>query len=150
MPSGMHQVELEFPIDEIWNFVKDMDNWAPLVPNYIHHQKITDHQSTWEFKSDIGILKKKISLMIDIKEWLEPTRISFELIGKSEKYGGTGYFEAKAINLNRTKLTGFLEVNAIGKMANTVNSKLETALPKAVEEMAIAISAKLGELKSIK
>ncbi|AZU61305.1 CoxG family protein [Neobacillus mesonae] len=150
MPSGMHQIELDLPIEDIWNFVKDMDNWAPLVPNYIQHEKLTDRKSTWEFKSDIGILKKKISLIIDIKEWLEPTRVSFELKGKSEKYGGEGYFEAKPINLNRTKLTGFLEVNAIGKMAIAVNSKLETALPKAIEEMSLAICSKLGELKRVK
>ena len=40
MPSGMHQVELAFPNDVVWNFVKDMNNWAPLVPNYIHHEKL--------------------------------------------------------------------------------------------------------------
>ncbi|MCM3568692.1 CoxG family protein [Neobacillus mesonae] len=149
MPSGTHQVELDLPIDQIWNFVKDMDNWAPLVPNYIHHEKITERQSTWEFKSDIGLLKKKISLILDITEWQEPNRVSFDLKGKSEKYTGKGYFEARAINVNRTKLTGFLEVNATGKIGNVVNSKLEAALPKAVEEMAETICTTLGNLKSV-
>lgn len=146
MPRGMHQVELNLPIEAIWNFVKDMDNWAPLVPNYICHEKLSDRLSTWEFKSDIGLLKKKISLIIDITEWVEPTRVSFNLKGKSEKYAGKGYFEAKAINLNRTMLTGSLEVHANGTIGHAVNNKLETILPKAVEEMAAAISEKLEEI----
>ncbi|WP_251553788.1 CoxG family protein [Neobacillus muris] len=146
MPTGKHQVEINVPIDVIWDFVKDIDNWAPLVPNYIAHEKLSDRTSTWEFKSEIGILKKKISLVIDIKEWIEPTKVYFTLKGQSEKYFGEGYFEAKAINHTKTKLTGFLEVNVNGKLGSAVNSKLESALPEAVEEMAIAISSKLLEL----
>jgi carbon monoxide dehydrogenase subunit G len=146
MPSGIHQEDLDVPIDVIWDFVKDMDNWAPLVPNYINHEKITERQSTWEFKTDIGILKKKISLIIDITEWNEPTKISFTLTGKSDRYSGEGYFEAKAINVSKTKLTGYLEVNLNGKMASKLNAKLENDLPESVKEMAKAISLKLEEL----
>ena len=143
MPSGMHQVVLELPIRVIWNFVKDMDNWAPLVPGYVNHEKINNRQSTWEFKGDIGILKKKVSLLIDIKEWIEPNKVSFDLQG--EKYTGEGYFEAKAINPNNTRLTGFLEINAIGALESMKNSLLKTAIPKSAEEIALAISSKLME-----
>ncbi|WP_066317625.1 CoxG family protein [Bacillus sp. FJAT-29814] len=146
MPSGIHQVELDVPIDVIWGFVKDMDNWAPLVPNYIQHEKLSESQSSWEFKTDIGILKKKISLFIDIVEWSEPTKVCFTLTGKSERYSGEGFFEAKPLNTNKTRLTGFLNVNVHGKMAAPLNSKLETQLPESVKEMANAISLKLEEL----
>jgi carbon monoxide dehydrogenase subunit G len=145
MPRGIHQIELAFPNDVVWNFVKDMNNWAPLVPNYIHHEKLTERQSTWEFKSDTGILKKKISLLIDIIEWNEPTMVSFDLKGQSEKYFGAGFFELKALNLHKTKLTGFLEVNVIGTMGSQLNSILKASLPKSAEEMAKAISSKLAE-----
>jgi carbon monoxide dehydrogenase subunit G len=143
MPSGMHQIELKLPIDVIWNFVKDMDNWAPLVPGYVYHEKLNNRQSTWEFKGDVGILKKKVSLLIDIKEWIEPNKVSFDLQG--EKYAGEGYFEVKAININNTRLTGFLEITAIGAMESMKNSLLKTALPKSAEEIALAISSKLME-----
>jgi carbon monoxide dehydrogenase subunit G len=146
MPSGMHQVELELPITVIWNFVKDMDNWAPLVPGYVNHEKLNNRQSTWEFKGDIGILKKKVSLMIDIKEWIPPHRVSFDL--KAEKYTGEGYFEAESINRNKTKLIGYLDVTAIGAMEGMKNSLLKNAIPKSAEEMALAISSKLVEQHS--
>ena len=139
----MHQVDLDLPIGVIWNFVKEMDNWAPLVPGYVNHEKINNRQSTWEFKGDIGILKKKVSLLIDIKEWIEPNKVSFDLQG--EKYTGEGYFEAKAINQNNTRLTGFLEINAIGALESMKNSLLKTAIPKSAEEIALAISSKLME-----
>ncbi len=146
MPSGMHQVELELPIGVIWNFVKDMDNWAPLVPGYLTHEKLNNRQSTWEFKGDLGIMKKKFSLMIDIKEWRPPTKVCFDL--KGEKYFGEGYFEADAINKNKTRLTGFLDVTAVGSMEAMKNSLLKNAISKSAEEIALAISAKLTEENS--
>lgn len=144
MPSGMHQVILDVPIKDIWDFVHDMDNWAPLVPGYLHHEKINERQSIWEFAGDVGIFKKKINLLINIKEWQPPTKVSFNLT--SEKYSGEGYFEAIAIHPNKTRLTGYLEVNAIGKMEAVKNSFLKSAIPKSAEEMALAISAKIAEL----
>lgn len=147
MPSGMHQVEVHLPIEEVWEFVKDMDNWAPLVPGYIHHKKINERQSTWEFKSDVGIMKKKVSLLIDIKEWNAPVKVTFQLKGINEKFTGEGYFEAEALGRNRTKMTGYLDIMAVGPMGTIVNNILKTTIPKTAEEMAMAISQKLEELK---
>jgi carbon monoxide dehydrogenase subunit G len=147
MPSGIHHVEVQLPIDEVWEFVKDMDNWAPLVPGYIQHQKINDRQSTWEFKSDIGIMKKKVNLLINIEEWDAPTKVTFQLSGINEKFKGSGYFKAEALTMNLTKMTGFLDIVAEGSMAPIVNNILKTTIPKTSEEMAISISDKLEELK---
>ncbi|MHC0035572.1 CoxG family protein [Pseudoneobacillus sp. C159] len=148
MPSGSHQVEVQLPIGKVWDFVKEMDNWAPLVPGYITHQKLNDRQSTWEFKSDIGIMKKKVSLLITIKEWNEPTLVTFALKGINEKFSGEGYFEAKAIGQNKTRMTGYLDINAEGPMGSFVNNILKTTIPKTAEEMAVAISEKLQELRA--
>jgi carbon monoxide dehydrogenase subunit G len=150
MPSGMHQVKVQLPIKVIWDFVSDMDHWAPLIPGYIDHKKINDRQSTWEFKSDIGIMKKKVNLLIDIKEWVEPTRVTFDLKGINEKFRGSGYFEAEATNPNQTKMTGFLEIIAEGAMGTMINNILKTVIPKTAEEMAIAISTKLEEINGDK
>jgi carbon monoxide dehydrogenase subunit G len=147
MPSGMHQVKVHLSIEEVWDFVKEMDHWAPLIPGYIHHEKINEHQSTWEFKSDIGIMKKKVSLLIDIKEWKEPTKVTFSLKGINEKFSGNGYFEAEYIDENITKMTGYLDILAEGVMGSMINNILKTSIPKTAEEMAIAISNKLEALK---
>lgn len=147
MPSEIQHVELDIPIEVIWDFIRDENNWAPLVPGYIYHEKVNDRQITWEFKSDLGIMKKKVTLVIDIKEWDEPSRVSFELKRSNEKYLGEGYFEAKAINRNKTKLTGFLEINATGPMGSLANSLFKKAVQKSDEEVAAAISSKLEEFK---
>lgn len=141
MASGMHQEVLQIPIDVIWNFMKDFDNWSPLVPGYVHHEKLNKRQSKWEFENDFGIFKKRVSFLVDIKEWRPPTKVGFDL--KGDKYVGEGYFEAMAINRNKTRLIGFLDVNAIGAMEGMKNSILKNSVPKWVEEMALAIASNL-------
>jgi carbon monoxide dehydrogenase subunit G len=148
MPSEMQQIELAIPINVIWDFIRDANNWAPLVPGYIQHEQINDNIITWEFKSDLGIMKKKVSLVIDIKEWKEPTRVTFELRRTNEKYIGQGYFEAQALNRNKTLLTGFLEINASGALGSLANSLFKNAIPKSTDEVASAISLKLEEFNN--
>lgn len=147
MPSEMQQLELAIPTELIWDFIRDADNWAPLVPGYIYHEKISNQLITWEFKSDLGIMKKKVFLQIEIKEWNEPNRVSFELKRKNEKYLGEGFFEAKALNTNKTLVTAFLEINASGAMGTLANSLFKSARPMSTEEIAVVITSKLEEFK---
>jgi len=143
MPSGTHQFEVQLPIDLIWNFIKEMDNWAPLVPGYITHTKLNDHQSTWEFYSETGLVSKHMNLLVDIQDWVEPTLVSFQL--KGDKYNGRGRFQAESVGERTTKITGYLEINAIGTMASMKNTVLKSVIPKKTEEMAKAISMTLLE-----
>lgn len=140
MPSGTHQVELDLPIETVWDFVKDMDHWAPLVPGYIQHQKINERQSTWEFYGDLGIMKKKVSLMVTIKDWIEPTRVTFDLKGLNENFTGNGYFQAAKIDNRRTRMTGFLSIDAEGIMAKMINGILKNSIPIMAQELTDAVA----------
>ncbi|WP_223595059.1 CoxG family protein [Neobacillus bataviensis] len=147
MPSELQHLEIDIPIEVIWDFIRDANNWAPLVPGYILHENINERLISWEFKSDLGIVKKKVTLLIDIKEWNEPRKVSFELRRKNEKYIGEGYFEATALNKNKTRLTGFLDINATGPMGSLANSLFKKAIQISDEEAAVVISSKLEEFK---
>ncbi|MBS4216148.1 MULTISPECIES: CoxG family protein [Neobacillus] len=148
MPTGMHQVEVDVPINKVWKFVKDMDNWAPLIPGYIQHRKFTNRQSIWEFNSNIGFIKKKMSLMVTIKEWIEPTKITFQLKGVNEGLTGEGYFLAEAVDKNKTKITGFLELTAGGATGPVVNAILKSQLPNVTKDMVTAIATKLEQVNN--
>lgn len=143
MPSGIHQAVINLPIARIWDFVKNMDNWAPLVPGYIAHEKLNDRQSTWEFYSDVALVKKKISLLVEIQEWVEPSKVTFTLKGLNESFTGHGYFAAQSIKVNRTKITGYLDIQAEGVIGKMVNKILKTSLPKTAEALTAAIVDKM-------
>lgn len=150
MPQGSHTVEVPLNIETIWDFVHDMNNWAPLVPGYIDHEIITERQSTWSFKGDLGFMKKKVKLQIDIKEWNEPSEVLFDLKGLSDNFIGGGFFKAEAIDENTTNMTGHLDITAAGMMGPMINQILTKFVPQTAQELTDAIVAKLLEINLVK
>ncbi|MFD1037482.1 CoxG family protein [Virgibacillus byunsanensis] len=149
MPCGKHQLELDIPIEYTWNFVSDMNNWAPLVPGYVKHEIISCNQSTWEFKGEVGKIKKSVCLQIDITEWKKPSTVSFNLTGLNENFDGNGYFQAEKINDKLTAMTGFLNITARGFTGPMINSVLRTIVPKTTRELTAAVATKMGEVETV-
>lgn len=149
MPSGTHHTELDIPIEHVWTFVSDMNKWAPLVPGYVEHNILHERQSTWKFKGDVGIVQKTVHLQIDITEWHEPTKVTFNLTGLTENVKGGGYFEAKALGRNRTKITSYLGVSAKGMMGPVINSVLKSFVPKTTKQLTEAIAEKVVRRQAV-
>ncbi|MCG3088976.1 CoxG family protein [Sporosarcina cyprini] len=149
MPNGTHTVELQVPIENIWNFVSDMNNWAPLVPGYIEHEILSEKQSTWKFKGDLGFMKKTVKLQIDIQEWIEPSKVTFDLKGLSDNFTGGGYFEAERISDSATRMTGHLDITAGGMMGAMINTILKNFVPETAQQLTEAIAGKINEIEGV-
>lgn len=142
----MYTTEVGAPIQTVWDFVRNIDHWAPLVPGYISHTILNETESIWVFKTKLGVLKKQIELKVEITKWTEPEMIEFVLTGLNEKCAGSGYFHARQLQRERTEMTGSLEVQAEGTMAKMVNSLLKNAVPDLTKQLTEAVAAKLEEV----
>ncbi|MEN1967500.1 SRPBCC family protein [Lentibacillus sp. N15] len=149
MPSGTHQTELDIPIEHVWAFVSDMNKWAPLVPGYMEHHIMHERQSTWKFKGEVGFVQKTVHLRIDITDWQEPEKVTFQLTGLTENVKGSGYFKAMALPGNRTKITSYLGVSAKGVMGPVINPVLKSFVPKTTRELTESIAGKLAIVKTV-
>lgn len=149
MANHLYKVEVDHPIRSIWNFVSVMDHWAPLVPGYLEHEILSDKQSTWKFKTDLGVIKKKVHLKVDITSWIEPTKVEFYLTGINEKITGKGYFEAQSMGSNKTLMSGFLDITPEGTLAKMINAMLEKNLIEITEELTEAIVAKIDGKENV-
>ena|SRR5699024_268689 len=144
VPKGLHDSTITIPIDFVWSFVSNMNNWAPLVPGYMEHEIINDRESTWKFKGDIGIVQKTVHLKIEIIKWEEPTKVTFQLTGLSENFKGNGYFLAKELSGRETEITGCLDITAKGMMAPVVNPILKSFIPKTTKEFTESVVDKMA------
>lgn len=147
MPNGTHSLELDLPIEKIWDFVSDMNSWAPLVPGYIEHEILSETQSTWTFKGDIGIMQKTVKLKIDITEWKEPSLVTFDLTGLNENFAGNGYFKAVPLSDAKTEMIGNLDITAKGLMGPMINTILKNFVPKTAEELTNAIAEEIVNIE---
>lgn len=145
MPNGSHTANITVPIEEVWNFVSSINNWAPLVPGYINHELINDNESTWEFKGDLGFMKKTVKLKVDITEWREPGLVTFNLTGMSDNFKGDGYFKAEKADDQSTNMTGYLDITAAGAMGPMVNAILKNFVPQTAEDLTKAVAGEIQE-----
>ena len=90
MPEVAYTTEMRLPLDDVWAFVSDMNNWAPFLTGYQKHEILDATDSLWTLKGEVGILSRIVELRAHVTEWVEPQRVSFTLTGINEAVDGGG------------------------------------------------------------
>ena len=143
MAKGSNIVELDVPLEYTWDFVSNMNNWAPLVNGYVTHKIIDDHHSTWRLQGDLGVIKRYINLHVEITEWQAPDKISFTIASPTKKLIGNGFFHAEEISPSITRITSELEMKATGKGAFVFNGAMKPFVPRMAKRLTEAIAKNL-------
>jgi hypothetical protein len=90
MPEVEYSTSMALPTAVVWEFVKDMNNWAPMLTGYQKHEILDEKDSVWTLKGDVGILSRVVKLQAHITEWVDRERVAFTLTGLNEKVDGGG------------------------------------------------------------
>lgn len=150
MANAVHRVELDTSMIHIWEFISDINNWAPLVPGYSKHEIINDTQSIWKLHGDIGIMQKTVQVDVKITEWTEPSLIRFQLSSLNSTCIGDGYFKAASLSNQKTEVTGCLSLTVKGMMGTMINPTLKAIVPKVGKEFTERIAGKIMEKQIVR
>jgi len=90
MPEVEFTTTMSLPPEDVWEFVKDMNNWAPFLTGYQRHQILSETDSIWWLKGDVGILSRTVQLQAHVVEWNGPKKVAFTLTGLNESVEGGG------------------------------------------------------------
>jgi carbon monoxide dehydrogenase subunit G len=93
MPEVEYSTRIALAPERVWDFVKDMNNWAPYLTGYQTHEILSDTDSIWTLKGDVGVLARVVRLKAHVTEWNGPSRVSFTLTGLNEQVEGGGTLE---------------------------------------------------------
>jgi carbon monoxide dehydrogenase subunit G len=96
MPEVEYTTRVALPREAVWEFVKDMNNWAPYLTGYQTHEVLSETDSIWTLKGDVGVLARIVKLKAHVTEWNGPERVSFTLTGMNEQVDGDGTLEMGA------------------------------------------------------
>ena len=136
MPSVEHTAIVNAPLTVVWDYIKDMANWAPFLEGYQKHEEINDKESLWTLKGDIGILCRVVEMKITITEWVEQEKVAFKILGITEKATGGGIFLASlGDSPDTTKLYFQLTINAGGLIGPVANVLMKPMLKPVAEKM---------------
>lgn len=93
MAEVQHTATTAQSIEDIWEFVREIDNWAPMVAGYVSHEKQNADDSNWVLKGDLGSVTRTLKFRVHVTEWAGPDRVTFELEGINEQMTGSGVFQ---------------------------------------------------------
>jgi carbon monoxide dehydrogenase subunit G len=93
VPEVEYTTQVALPREAVWEFVKDMNNWAPYLTGYQTHEVLSETDSVWTLKGDVGVLARVVKLKAHVTEWNGPERVSFTLTGLNEQVDGDGTLE---------------------------------------------------------
>jgi carbon monoxide dehydrogenase subunit G len=93
MAEAEYVTTARLPRELVWEFVSDMDNFAPFFMGYQQHRKESETDSVWVLKGDLGAMTRRIEFRVKITEWSGPERVRFSLVGLNEQMTGEGSFE---------------------------------------------------------
>lgn len=90
MPEVEYTTTMSLPRAVVWDFIKDMNHWAPFLTGYQTHEILDETDSIWTLKGDVGILSRVVKLRAHITEWVDEEKVAFTLTGLNEKVDGGG------------------------------------------------------------
>ena len=143
MPAVHHSVAVAAPLQETWDFVKDLGNWAGLLPGYEGMTVIDETDSEWKVRGDVGILTKLVTMRVHVVEWVDLSHVRFTVVCKEEPLSAEGVLTARTASDDLTNLDFDLDATAGGMLGPVVNALLKTVMPRMAGDFAGSIKREI-------
>ena len=143
MPDVQYTATIDVPRLDVWNFVKDIDNWAPLAKGYQSHESINNDESIWTVKGDIGPLSRITKFQINITEWLEGEGVTFVMKGLNEPISGHGSIRLTDTEGGGTVIQADAEIQMGGALGPVVNHLIVPWIGAGADELVTNIAQAL-------
>ena len=131
-----YTVTVEIPLNVMWEFICDFDNWAPMIKGYESHEKIDEKQSIWMIRGEFGAFSRLTKFKNNITEWVEKERVSFEMTGVNEPVTGGGSVVLKPMeDGKKTQITAEMGFHAGGMLGSLINRMIRPLVLTVSEEL---------------
>lgn len=138
--SKVHrQLVVDREIHGVWDYVKDMGNWASQMPGYVSHETANADDSVWTLHVNFGPFARPVVVDVHVTRWLAPTEVHFEVKGRSDPFVGGGSFVATA-GAGGTAITLEFGAEGTGSMAKMITAMV----PPVLEYMGDGFAANLA------
>jgi len=142
MATGQYSKVINIQKNKLEGFIHNKEQWAVLIPGYLHHELLNEDDMIWVFQGDFGIIQKAVKVKLKVNK-SDAHQIQFELEGLSDPINGNGSFEIIQNQNESPQLTGNLTMKASGFLAGMMNPVLDNFVPGLIEQLveAMAIQA---------
>jgi len=127
MNKVRRELIVESEIEAVWEYVKDMGNWASQMPGYLAHETVSTDDSLWTLQVNFGPFSRPVPVDVHVTRWLAPTQVDFEVKGHSDPFIGIGSFVARR-EPNGTAIALEFGAEGTGSMAKMITAMIPPVL----------------------
>lgn len=138
MPEISYTTTMGAPRTRVWEFVRDMNNWAPFTRGYQSHEIISDAESLWTVRGDLGPISRVTKVQVLITEWIEGERVAFTVKGINEPLTGGGAIMLADAG-QRTEIRGDATIEFGGSLGPVVNHLIGPFIESGADELVVQI-----------
>lgn len=118
------------PIGRVWDFAKDINAWAKLMPGLQNCDILDGDHSRWMLKAGAGALVRSVKIAVHVNRWAGPEEVDFTYALEGDPVKGGGMFRAAALGPNQTQMSLAVQVEGTGPMAPMWEAMGRPLLPK--------------------
>ena len=129
MIETRQSVRIAVPIGAVWDYARDMERWAEIMPGYQSCEIIDADNSRWILKVGVGAMVRTVRVRVTVNEWAGPERVAFTFRLDGDPVEGGGSYFAVADGAH-TDVTLHVTVTGSGPMAPMWEAMGAPVLPK--------------------
>jgi carbon monoxide dehydrogenase subunit G len=134
-------VPVRVAINRVWDYVKDINRWAELVPGLQQCEIIDEDNSRWVLKVGVGGMVRTVKVAVCVDQWNGPGQVLFSYKLQGDPVKGGGSYMAVATGSDTIDMKLSLRVEGGGPMAPMWEAMGGPLLPK----FALAFAEQLAE-----
>lgn len=143
MPDVNYTATIRVERAAVWQFVKDINNWAPLAKGYQSHEILNENESIWTVRGDIGPISRVTKFNINVTEWLENEGVTFVMKGLNEPISGKGAIRLVDSQGGGTEIQANAEIQFGGALGPVVNQLIVPWIGAGADELVTRIAQAL-------
>lgn len=148
MIETRQQVVVAAPIGTTWDYAKDVERWAEIMPGYQACAIEDADNSLWTLKIGVGGLVRTVKVAVHVDEWAGPERVAFTFKLQGDPVEGSGTYLAAPTPEGHTTVDLAVQVRGSGPMAPMWEAMGGPVLPRFArgfaEELKARIEAQAG------
>lgn len=143
MIETRQQVLVAAPIDMTWNYARDVERWAEIMPGYQSCEIVDEDNSLWVLKVGVGGLVRTVKVDVRVERWAGPECAEFAFRLRGDPVEGNGSYHAEPGADGRTQVALNVRVNGSGPMAPMWEAMGGPILPKFAKGFAEELKARI-------
>jgi carbon monoxide dehydrogenase subunit G len=136
-------VAVAAPIDAAWEYARDVERWAGIMPGYQSCEIADEDHSLWVLKVGVGGLVRTVKVDVHVERWAGPDAVDFTFALRGDPVTGRGTYRAQALSGAETEVALHVEVSGTGPMAPMWEAMGGPVLPRFARGFAEELKARI-------